>query len=78
MNFIQKNILDAVLENVKDDMQLIGEWSLNAYSDIDQERDSIVISAIKRVDNAIEKLLLLGIDNEIIEKHFMKVLKLKK
>ena len=77
MNFVQKMILEAVLENVKDDMQIIGIWSLNLYSDINTERDSSVIQAIKRVDNAIEKLILLEIDEKIIENSFKKILILK-
>lgn len=77
MNFVQKMILDAAIENIKDDMELIGEWCLKHYSDVNNERDYLVISAIKRIDNAIEKLLLLEIDSTIIEKHFVKFLQFK-
>ena len=72
--FINDLILNAVLENIKTDMQEIGKWSLLGHSKADPIRDKHIIDKIKKIDNAIEKLLILGINQDVIEKRFSKIL----
>ena len=70
--FMHELIVEALMTNVKKDLELIGKWAeINIdkkHKDI--ERDKDIIEAIKRVDSAAEIVLKLGISHEDISKLF--------